>query len=42
MWWFNWRYLPHMKDEALTPKEELIENLPIAEPVGDSTMGVMQ
>ena len=17
MWWFNWRYLPHMKDEAL-------------------------
>jgi hypothetical protein len=32
MWWFNWRYLPHMKDEALTPKGELLEDLPIAEP----------
>ena len=19
MWWYNWRYLPHMKDEALSP-----------------------
>ena len=19
MWWHNWRYLPHMKDEALSP-----------------------
>jgi hypothetical protein len=32
MWWFNWRYLPHMKDEALSPKGELIEKLPIAQP----------
>src|SRR5262249_53414572 len=26
MWWFNWRYLPHMKDEALSPTgERMIE-----------------
>ena len=32
MWWHNWRYLPHMKDEALSPAGFLMENLPIAEP----------
>ncbi|MDH6059524.1 Eco57I restriction-modification methylase domain-containing protein [Chrysosporum bergii ANA360D] len=32
MWWYNWRYLPHMKDEALTPMGELMETLPIAPP----------
>ena len=32
MWWHNWRYLPHMKDEALTPAGFLMETLPIAEP----------
>ncbi|MEG4580286.1 Eco57I restriction-modification methylase domain-containing protein [Microcoleus sp. MON1_C5] len=32
MWWHNWRYLPHMKDEALTPVGELMEKLPIAPP----------
>ncbi|WP_353258473.1 Eco57I restriction-modification methylase domain-containing protein [Prochlorothrix hollandica] len=31
-WWHNWRYLPHMKDEALTPKEELLSCLPVVEP----------
>jgi hypothetical protein len=30
VWWHNWRYLPHMKDEALTPKGDLMERLPIA------------
>ena len=30
MWWHNWRYLPHMKDEALTPAGFLMEKLPIA------------
>ncbi len=30
MWWHNWRYLPHMKDEAMTPAGFLMENLPIA------------
>lgn len=30
MWWFNWRYLPHMKDEALTPVGVRMEALPIA------------
>ena len=32
MWWHNWRYLPHMKDEALAPIGELMEVLPIAQP----------
>ena len=35
MWWFNWRYLPHMKDEALNPKGDLINKLPIALPNDD-------
>ncbi len=34
-WWYNWRYLPHMKDEALTPKGELIEAFPIAPPTDE-------
>ena len=32
MWWHNWRYLPHMKDEALNPAGFRMESLPIAEP----------
>ena len=36
MWWHNWRYLPHMKDEALSPVAFLMESLPIAKPT-DST-----
>ena len=32
MWWHNWRYLPHMKDEALTPMGFKMEELPIAPP----------
>jgi hypothetical protein len=32
MWWHNWRYLPHMKDEALSPVGVLMETLPIAPP----------
>ena len=32
MWWHNWRYLPHMKDEALTPVAFLMETLPVAQP----------
>ena len=31
-WWHNWRFLPHMKDEALNPAGFLIEQLPIAPP----------
>jgi hypothetical protein len=33
MWWHNWRYLPHMKDEALSPVGERMELLPIAPPI---------
>jgi hypothetical protein len=35
MWWHNWRYLPHMKDEALNPAGFLMETLPIAPPTDD-------
>ena len=30
MWWHNWRYLPHLKDEALSPMGFKMEALPIA------------
>jgi hypothetical protein len=29
MWWFNWRKLPHLKDEALSPMGYLMEHLPL-------------
>jgi hypothetical protein len=32
LWWHNWRYLPHMKDEALSPVAFLMEKSPIAMP----------
>ena len=32
MWWYNWRFLPHMKDEALAPNPTLLESVPIALP----------
>ena len=32
MWCHNWRFLPHMKDEALNPAGFLMEQLPIAPP----------
>nr|WP_129629324.1 Eco57I restriction-modification methylase domain-containing protein [Candidatus Oscillochloris fontis] len=35
MWWHNWRFLPHMKDEALNPAGFLMEQLPIA-PASDA------
>jgi hypothetical protein len=31
MWWFNWRFMPHMKDEALTPVAFKMEELPVAQ-----------
>jgi hypothetical protein len=30
LWWFNWRNLPHMKDEALTPVAFKMQDIPIA------------
>jgi hypothetical protein len=30
MWWFNWRYLTHLKDEALSPMGYMMEQLPLA------------
>ncbi|MCB1509639.1 MAG: Eco57I restriction-modification methylase domain-containing protein [Hyphomicrobiaceae bacterium] len=30
MWWFNWRFLPHMKDEALSPMGFKMEQFPVA------------
>jgi hypothetical protein len=35
MWWYNWRYLPHIKDEALSPVAFLLEKLPIAIPTDE-------
>jgi type I restriction-modification system DNA methylase subunit len=35
IWWYNWRYLPHMKDEALNPAGILIEVFPIAPPTDE-------
>ena len=32
MWWHNWRYLPHMKDDALNPAAFKMDSLPIAVP----------
>lgn len=32
IWWYNWRYLPHMKDEALNPQGEMMEQIPVALP----------
>jgi hypothetical protein len=29
LWWFNWRHLPHMKDEALSPMGFKMETVPI-------------
>lgn len=36
MWWHNWRYLVHLKDEALTPAADKIVHVPIPSP-DDST-----
>jgi hypothetical protein len=35
LWWHNWRFLPHMKDEALTPVAFLVEKMPIVSPPDD-------
>ncbi len=40
MWWHNWRYLPHMKDEALSPVGDLMIDLPIAVPSDDTRASV--
>jgi len=41
MWWHNWRYLPHMKDEALTPVAFKMEVLPVAVPAGEAAHQVL-
>lgn len=30
MWWFNWRFLTHLKDEALSPMAYRMESLPVS------------
>jgi hypothetical protein len=32
MWWYTWRFLPHMKDEALAPNPTVLESVSIAQP----------
>lgn len=36
MWWHNWRFLPHLKDEALSPMGYLVEQIPVARPRDDT------
>ncbi len=36
LWWHNWRFLPHMKDEALSPMGFKMEQLPIAPLSGEA------
>ncbi len=40
MWWHNWRYLPHMKDEALTPVGFKMETLPIIDAAAETKASV--
>lgn len=40
IWWHNWRYLPHMKDEALSPAGFRMEQLPIAKASDQSRAAV--
>jgi hypothetical protein len=35
IWWHNWRYLGHMKDEALNPAGVKMVDLPIAQPTAE-------
>ncbi len=40
MWWHNWRHLPHMKDEALSPAGFRMEEVPIPNPTDDQRAAV--
>jgi len=40
MWWYNWRSLPHMKDEALAPNPNIMEKCPIAQPTEEARASV--
>jgi hypothetical protein len=35
MWWYSFRFLPHMKDEALAPVNYKVEEFPIAKPTDE-------
>lgn len=41
LWWHNWRYLPHMKNEALSPVGFKMEELPIPRPA-DTTRAAVE
>jgi len=40
LWWHNWRYLTHLKDEALSPMGYMMEKLPIAQPSDETRSSV--
>ncbi len=42
MWWHNWRFLGHMKDDALNPSAVRLRQLPIAQPTDAVREQVMQ
>ena len=35
LWWHNWRFLGHLKDEALNPAGFRMEQLPVARPTSE-------
>ena len=39
MWWFNWRHLTHLKDEALSPMGYKMETIPVASIIGEASAG---
>lgn len=40
MWWHNWRYLVHMKDEALSPAGDKMVHVPIPRPSASQSANV--
>lgn len=42
MWWFLWRFLPHMKDDALSPVAFLMESFPVVHPTKTTRARVEQ
>jgi type I restriction-modification system DNA methylase subunit len=41
MWWHNWRYLVHMKDEALSPAGDKMVHVPIPRPSAEQADAVV-
>ncbi len=42
MWWYMWRAIPHMKDEALAMQAFAVEQLPVPQPSDDHQQALEQ